>query len=402
MSGPGPDPPPAKPRLLDRVREAIRARHYSLRTEEAYVAWIRRFILFHDKRHPLEMAEPEINAFVTHLAVAGSVGASTQTQALSALIFLYRNVLQKPLPDLDTVIRAKRPGRLPTVLTRSEVRRILARMDGTPRLVATLLYGTGMRLLECLRLRVKDLEFGNNRIVVRDTKGGEDRVVPFPIVARAELPSWLARVKRIHQADLAGGFGSVYLPDAIARKFPGAEREWGWQYVFPGEHRSHDPRGGEKRMSARSTASATPASPAGPFTPSGEPERRHHLHETVIQRALRRAVLDVGISRRVSCHTFRHSFATHLLEEGYDIRTIQELLGHRDVKTTMIYTHVLNRGVRGVRSPVDILFAEVPGGRAARQLGLPSNFLTSLVPPERQLEAGETLPDDPVSQDVDD
>jgi integron integrase len=394
MSGTGPRPPPGKPRLLDRVREAIRARHYSLRTEEAYVGWIRRYILFHQKRHPLEMAEPEINAFVTHLAIDGPVSASTQTQALSALMFLYRHVLQKPLPDLDTVIRAKRPGRLPSVLTRGEVRRLLGRMHGTPRLVATLLYGTGMRLLECLRLRVKDLEFGNNRIVVRDTKGGEDRVVPFPVVARAEMPSWLSRVKRIHEKDLADGFGSVYLPDAIAKKFPGAEREWGWQYVFPGEHRSHDPRGAEKGR--------PPSAASEPRTAAGQPERRHHLHETVIQRALRRAVVDVGISRRISCHTFRHSFATHLLEEGYDIRTIQELLGHRDVKTTMIYTHVLNRGVRGVRSPVDILFAGVPGSPTFRQLDLQSNYLTSLVPPERQLEAGETLPDDPVSEDVDD
>jgi len=394
MSGVPPSPPPGQPRLLDRVREAIRARHYSLRTEEAYVGWIRRFILFHQKRHPIEMAEPEINAFVTHLAVQSSIGASTQTQALSALMFLYRHVLRKPLPDLDTVIRAKRPGRLPSVLTRSEVKRILGRMNGTPRLVATLLYGTGMRLLECLRLRVKDLEFGNNRVIVRDTKGGEDRVVPFPVVARAEMPSWLSRVKRIHDSDLADGFGSVYLPDAIARKFPGSEREWGWQYVFPGEHRSHDPRGKELRR--------RPGSAAPVLTPTGQPERRHHLHETVIQRALRRAVLDVGISRRISCHTFRHSFATHLLEEGYDIRTIQELLGHRDVKTTMIYTHVLNRGGRGVRSPVDILFAGVPGSPAARQLDLQPNYLTSLVPPERQLEAGETVIDDPVSEDVDD
>jgi integron integrase len=394
MSGAGP-PPPGQPRLFDRVREAIRARHYSLRTEEAYVGWIRRFIFFHGKRHPLEMAEPEINAFVTHLALEGPVSASTQTQALSALMFLYRHVLRKPLPDLDTVIRAKRPGRLPSVLTRSEVRRLLARMNGTPRLVATLLYGTGMRLLECLRLRVKDLEFGNNRIVVRDTKGGEDRVVPFPVVARAEMPSWLARVKRIHARDLADGFGSVYLPDAIAKKFPGADREWGWQYVFPGEHRSHDPRGGEAKR-------ATRPGPPPVVTPAGQPERRHHLHETVIQRALRRAVLDLGISRRISCHTFRHSFATHLLEEGYDIRTIQELLGHRDVKTTMIYTHVLNRGGRGVRSPVDILFAAVPGSPAYRQLGLQANYLTSLVPPERQLKGGETFPNDPVSEDVDD
>ncbi len=392
-----PTTPPGPPRLLDRVREAIRARHYSLRTEEAYVGWIRRYILFHQKRHPLEMAEPEINAFVTHLAVEGPVSASTQTQALSALMFLYRHVLQKPLPDLDTVIRAKRPGRLPSVLTRSEVRRILGRMNGTPRLVSTLLYGTGMRLLECLRLRVKDLEFGNNRIVVRDTKGGEDRVVPFPLVARAEMPTWLSRVKRIHEKDLADGFGSVYLPDSIAKKFPGADREWGWQYVFPGEHRSHDPRGSEANRPRRPAS----ASPPPPPTPSGQPERRHHLHETVIQRALRKAVLDVGISRRISCHTFRHSFATHLLEEGYDIRTIQELLGHRDVKTTMIYTHVLNRGGRGVRSPADILWAGTSGGPNTRQLSSQSNYLTTLVPPERQLEAGEEVPDESSAEDVD-
>ena len=384
--------PSGQPCLLDRVRQAIRARHYSLRTEEAYVGWIRRYILFHNKRHPLEMAESEINAFVTHLAVDGPVSASTQTQALSALMFLYRHVLNKPLPDLDTVIRAKRPGRLPSVLTRAEVRRILGRLNGTPRLVSTLLYGTGMRLLECLRLRVKDVEFGNNRIVVRDTKGGEDRVVPFPVVARVEMPSWLSRVKRIHQKDLADGFGTVYLPDAIARKFPGAEREWGWQYVFPGEHRSRDPRGGEKNFASRSPA---------PVSPTGQPERRHHLHETVIQRALRRAVLDVGISRRISCHTFRHSFATHLLEEGYDIRTIQELLGHKDLKTTMIYTHVLKRGGHGVRSPADVLWAGVPGGSDARQLSSQSNYLTSLVPPDRQLVAGEELPDEPAEEDVD-
>ena len=393
---PGAPPPPGQPRLLDRVRQAIRARHYSLRTEEAYVGWIRRYILFHNKRHPLEMAEPEINAFVTHLAVAGPVSASTQTQALSALMFLYRHVLQKPLPDLDTVIRAKRPGRLPSVLTRAEVRRILGRMNGTPRLVSTLLYGTGMRLLECLRLRVKDLEFGNNRIVVRDTKGGEDRVVPFPLIARAELPTWLSRVKRIHERDIADGSGTVYLPDAIAKKFPGSEREWGWQYVFPGEHRSRDPRGGEKRPGH--PGAAPPSSgPAG----AQPPERRHHLHETVIQRALRQAVLDVGISRRISCHTFRHSFATHLLEEGYDIRTIQELLGHRDVKTTMIYTHVLNRGGRGVRSPADILWAGVAAGPDPRQLSSQSNYLTSLVPPERQLLAGGEVPDETDPEDVD-
>ena len=259
---------------------------------------------------------------------------------------------------------------------------MIRNLDGTPRLVAILLYGTGMRLLEGLRLRVKDLEFGNNRIVVRDTKGGEDRVVPFPLVVRAEMPSWLARVKRTHERDLADGFGAVHLPDAIVRKFPGAEREWGWQYAFPGEHRSRDPRGKEP-----------PPGSAG----AEQPERRHHLHETVVQRALRRAVLDAGISRRVSCHTFRHSFATHLLEEGYDIRTIQELLGHKDVKTTMIYTHVLNRGGRGVRSPADALWAR----SGVRQLSSQPNFLTTLIPPERQLVAGEELPDDTGVDDVD-
>lgn len=369
--------PSGQPRLLDRVRHAIRARHYSLRTEEAYVAWIRRYILFHNKRHPLEMAESEINAFVTHLAVEGPVSASTQTQALSALLFLYRHVLQKALPDLHTVIRAKRPGRVPTVLTRAEVRSILGRMYGTPRLIATLLYGTGMRLLEGLRLRVKDVEFGGNRILVRDTKGHRDRVVPLPAVVRAALPTWLSRVRRIHLDDLSRGFGGVYLPDAIARKYPGNERDWGWQYVFPAEHMSVDPR--------------------------GQVERRHHLHETAIQRALRSAVVDLGISRRVSCHTFRHSFATHLLEEGYDIRTIQELLGHSDVKTTMIYTHVLNRGARGVRSPADLLWSR--RGIAAPpdliRLSSQSNVPHRALPPERQLMPGEQDDDNWKDTDVD-
>jgi integron integrase len=368
-------PAPGQPRLLDRVRHAIRARHYSLRTEEAYVAWIKRFIFFHKKRHPIEMGVVEVNEFVTRLAVDGPVSASTQTQALSALLFLYRHVLAKSLSDLETVIRAKRPGRLPTVLTRAEVRRVLGRMHGTPRLVATLLYGTGMRLLECLRLRVKDLEFGNNRILVRDTKGGSDRVVPFPIVARAELPSWLSRVRRVHRRDLDEGFGRVFLPDAIARKYPGVDREWGWQYVFPAEHLSRDPR--------------------------TQVARRHHLHETVIQRALRQAILDLRISRRVSCHTFRHSFATHLLEEGYDIRTIQELLGHRDVKTTMIYTHVLNRGGRGVRSPADMLWAGVAGSPNLRQLSLQPNFFASGVPPDHQLTSGEDFSEDSEETDPD-
>jgi integron integrase len=358
------------------VRHAVRARHYSLRTEEAYVAWIRRFIVFHGMRHPMEMGEPEINAFVTNLAVEGPVSASTQTQALSALLFLYRHVLQKDLPDLHTVIRARRPVRMPTVLTRAEVRKVIGHMYGTPKLVATLLYGTGMRLLEALRLRVKDVEFGNNRILVRDTKGHRDRVVPFPAVVRAALPTWLSRVRRIHMEDLSRGFGGVFLPDAIARKYPGAERDWGWQYVFPGERLSVDPR--------------------------GQIERRHHLHETAVQRALRSAVLEVGLSRRVSCHTFRHSFATHLLEEGYDIRTIQELLGHQDVKTTMIYTHVLNRGGRGVRSPADLLWSK--GGVAAvpdliRLTSQPNSSSTPL-PPERQLLPAEADHDEWLDTDV--
>jgi len=367
----------SQPRLLDRVRQAIRARHYSLRTEEAYVGWIKRYIFFHDKRHPLEMAEPEINAFVTHLAVEGPVSASTQTQALSALLFLYRHVLYKELPNLNTVIRAKTPGRLPTVLTRAEVRAVISKMYGTPRLVATLLYGSGMRLLETLRLRVKDVEFGNNRILVRDTKGNRDRVVPFPAVVRAALPNWLSRVRRIHTDDLSRGFGGVFLPDAIARKYPGTERDWGWQYVFPAEHMSTDPR--------------------------SQLERRHHLHETAIQRALRAAVVQLGISRRVSCHTFRHSFATHLLEEGYDIRTIQELLGHQDVKTTMIYTHVLNRGGRGVRSPADLLWSR--GGIAAPpsliRLSSQSKALPAAIPPERQLLPAQQDGDDWSDTDVD-
>ncbi len=377
MREPSDPGPPAQPRLLDRVRHAIRARHYSLRTEEAYIGWIKRYIFFHDKRHPAEMGETEINAFVTHLAVEGPVSASTQTQALSAILFLYRHVLQKQLPDLHTVIRAKAPGRLPTVLTRHEVRSVIGRMYGTPRLVATLLYGTGMRLLEALRLRVKDVEFGNNRILVRDTKGKRDRVVPFPAVVRAALPTWLSRVRRIHTDDLSEGFGAVFLPDAIARKYPGAERDWGWQFVFPAEHMSTDPR--------------------------TQLVRRHHLHETAVQRALHAAVVQLGISRRVSCHTFRHSFATHLLEEGYDIRTIQELLGHQDVKTTMIYTHVLNRGGRGVRSPADLLWTKsgVAAPPSLIRLNSQSKLQSPILPPERQLMPAQEDGDDWIDTDVD-
>ena len=381
-STPGtPGAAPGKPRLLDRVRTAIRARHYSLRTEEAYVGWIRRFVLFHGKRHPMEMAEPEINAFLEHLANDARVSASTHTQALSALLFLYRHVLQKPLPFENAVIRVKRPGRLPTVMTRAEVRAVLGGLHGAPKLVCMLLYGTGMRLLEGLRLRIKDVEFGHNQIVVRDTKGGKDRVVPLPRMIRAALPTWLSRVKKVHAADVAAGRGNVYVPDAIAHKYPDAERSWGWQYVFPGGHLTSDPR-----------------------DPTGKVVRRHHLHETAVQRAVRQAVVSAGITRRVSCHTFRHSFATHLLEEGYDIRTIQELLGHRDVKTTMIYTHVLNRGGRGVRSPVDGLWhpdAASAALSALRRLSLQPNYLAPGIPPDHQLMPVELDPDVWTEIDVD-
>jgi integron integrase len=315
------------------------------------------------------MGEPDINAFLSDLVVRQGVSASTQNQALAAILFLYRHVLEKPLPDLTQVVRAKRPRRLPAVLTRAEVRAVIGRLGGTERLVAILLYGSGLRLLECLRLRVKDVEFGSNRIVVRDAKGQRDRVAPLPYVVKATLPTWLARVKRIHEKDLADGLGEVFLPDALARKYPGSEKDWGWQWVFPAEHRSKDPRTGA--------------------------ERRHHLHESVIQRAVRQAVVDIGISRRASCHTFRHSFATHLIEDGYDIRTIQELLGHKDVKTTMIYTHVLNRpGTLGVRSPADVLWRpSLTGLPDTRRRSSQSNILTPSIPPSHQLEAGEIVAD---------
>jgi integron integrase len=318
------------PKLLDRVRIAIRTRHYSLRTEEAYVGWIKRFIFFHNKRHPLEMGEPEINAFLSGLAVKERVSASTQNQALCALLFLYRHVLERPFPQLENLIRAKRPTRLPTVMTRAEVRSLLHGLVGVERVIATLLYGSGMRLLECLRLRVKDVEFGLNRIMVRDAKGHKDRFVPLPIVARQALASHLARVKRWHDEDLACGNGSVFMPFALERKYPGSDREWPWQWVFPARDVSEDPR--------------------------SDARRRHHLHERVLQRAVREAGRAAGIKRQIGCHTLRHSFATHLIQDGYDVRTVQTLLGHKDLKTTMIYTHVLNRsGGQGVRSPADAL-----------------------------------------------
>jgi integron integrase len=314
-------------KLFDLVRAALRTRHYSIRTEEAYVGWIRRFVVFHGKRHPNEMGEAEINAFLSSLATDGRVAASTQNQALSALLFLYRHILEKPFPEMTALVRARRPSRLPVVLTRDEVRRVLARLGGEPRLVATLLYGSGLRLMEALRLRVKDLDVSRNEILVRDGKGQKDRVTMLPAALKPDLAAYLRAVRARHDAELARGGGDVHLPDAIRIKYPGAAKSWPWQYVFPAGRESADPRSGEIR--------------------------RHHLPETAVQRAVRKADDDAGIAKPASCHTLRHSFATHLLESGYDIRTIQELLGHRDVATTMIYTHVLNTGGRGVRSPLD-------------------------------------------------
>jgi integron integrase len=315
------------PRLLDQVREAIRLRHYSIRTEQAYTDWIKRFILFHGKRHPREMGAAEVERFLTHLAVEGRVAASTQNQALSALLFLYRTVLKVDLPWLGEMTRAKRPGRLPVVLTVEEVRRVLARIDGQQGLMADLLYGAGLRLLECVRLRVKDLDFEMRQITVRDGKGEKDRMTMLPQSVLEPLRAHLEKVKVLHAHDLEEGFGEVYLPYALDRKYPDASREWGWQYVFPAAGRSVDPRSGK--------------------------ERRHHVDEQTLQRAMKKAVRAAGLTKPASCHTLRHSFATHLLQSGYDIRTVQELLGHQDVATTMIYTHVLNRGGSGVISPLD-------------------------------------------------
>jgi integron integrase len=321
--------PAEAPRLLDRVRAALQVRRYSRRSEEAYVGWIRRFVLFHGKRHPADMGEREITAFLSHLAVTRRVSASTQNQALSALLFLYQHVLGRELEWLDGVVRAKAPGRLPVVLTRDEVRAVLDRLEGAPRLVATLLYGSGLRLLEGLTLRVKDLDLARGEITVREGKGGRDRRTMLPRGVVPTLERHLECVRALHASDLARDAGWVETPQALDRKYPNAGREWPWQWVFP--------------------ATRTYVHPAT------RQVRRHHLHETVLQRAVRTAVLAAGLSKRATCHTFRHSFATHLLEDGYDIRTVQELLGHRDVSTTMIYTHVLNRGGRGVVSPADRL-----------------------------------------------
>jgi integron integrase len=315
------------PRLLDQLRAALRMKHYSRRTEQAYARWVVRFIRFHGLRHPSGLGADEIRGFLSHLAVSGRVAASTQNQALAALLFLYRHVLGVDLPRIDDVVRAKRPARIPVVLTREEVSKVLAELSGTPRLVAGLLYGSGLRLLEALRLRVKDLDFEMHQITVRDGKGQKDRLSMLPLQLEPGLREHLDRVRERHRRDLRSGGGEVYLPFAFDRKNPGAARSWSWQYCFPARSLSTDPRSGAVR--------------------------RHHLAESTIQHAMRGAVRAVGITKPATCHTLRHSFATHLLEDGYDIRTVQELLGHADVRTTMIYTHVLNRGGLAVRSPLD-------------------------------------------------
>ena len=316
-----------KPKFLDQMRTFMRARRYSRRTEQAYVDWVRRFILFHAKQHPRELGEEEIVEFLSDLAVKRKVSASTQNQAFCALLFLYEQFLERKLGRLDSALRASKPSRLPVVLSREEVRAVLAHIRPPYRLMLELIYGSGLRLLECLRLRIKDVDFDYGRIIVRDEKGMKDRVTMLPGRLRRPLEEHLAHAKAVHERDLQLGFGSVYLPDALERKYPNAHRSWMWQYVFPAAKRSVDPVSGRVR--------------------------RHHVLEKNLQNAAANAVRAAGITKPASCHTLRHSFATHLLEDGYDIRTVQELLGHKDVSTTMIYTHVLNKPGIGVKSPLD-------------------------------------------------
>lgn len=317
------------PKLLDELRQALRSRHYSRCTEQTYCQWVKRFVRFNNLRHPSEMAEMEINAFLTHLALKEKVSASTQNQALSALLFLYRRVIGREVRDLGEVIRARKPKRLPVVMTREEVKSVLANLNGDKWLMASLMYGAGLRLMECLRLRVQDIDFSRNEILVRDGKGDKDRITMLPVCLKTPILEQLKKVRKIHGRDLAEGWGRVQLPDALDRKYPRAPSEWRWQWVFPQENRWKNPKIGE--------------------------EGRHHVDESILQKAFKQSVVKAGFAKRATCHTLRHSFATHLLESGYDIRTVQELLGHKDVRTTMIYTHVLNRGGRGVKSPVDSL-----------------------------------------------
>lgn len=319
---------PTKSLLLEAVRGRCRVKHYSLRTEGAYLGWIKRFIYFHKMRHPAEMGGLEVEQFLTHLAVRDKVAASTQNQALSALLFLYREVINVKLPWMDNVVRAKQAIRLPVVLTVVQIQSVLARLDGREWLMASLLYGTGIRLMECIRLRVKDVSFEKNEIIVRDGKGGKDRRTMLPAKLCDPLRTQLERVKEFQREDSGNeAWDGVFLPNALARKYPNASKLLAWQYVFPASRCSRDPRDGKIR--------------------------RHHIDEKVLQRAVTNAAQSAGIDKPVTCHTLRHCFATHLIEAGYDIRTVQELLGHKDVATTQIYTHVLNKGGRGVKSPLD-------------------------------------------------
>jgi integron integrase len=315
------------PKLLDQVRDKLRVKHYAIRTETTYVDWIKRYIYFHDKTHPKDLGAQDVEAFLTHLAVKGRVSASTQNQAKSAILFLYREVLEIQLPWLDNVTQAKAPKKLPVVLTVAEVQAVLSRLSGSHLLIASLLYGGGMRLMEAVRLRVKDVEFTRHEIIVREGKGFKDRVTMLPEAVVVQLKAHLVKVKSLHDEDLAAGYGEVYLPFALDKKYPNAGREWGWQYIFPSKNLSVDPR--------------------------SEKTRRHHVDEKGVQRAVKQAVRDAELTKPATPHTLRHSFATHLLQSGYDLRTVQELLGHSDVSTTMIYTHVLNKGGKGVVSPLD-------------------------------------------------
>jgi len=315
--------------LIQKTKDVLRIRHYSLRTEYSYIRWIRDYSRYHQFRNPMELSKEHVTNYLSYLARERNVAASTQNQALAAILFLYQQVLEVKLGWLEDVERAQKPKRIPVVLSRAEIKRLLAQMEGVTWLMANLLYGSGLRLNECLRLRIKDIDFHYNQIIVRDTKGRKDRVTMLPHVLHAQLKRHIQKVKALHESDLQEGFGSVQLPYALRRKYPNAEKLWMWQFVFPAKHRSTDPRSGIIR--------------------------RHHLHESVLQRAVQTAVRKAGINKPASCHTLRHSFATHLLESGADIRTVQELLGHKELETTMIYTHVLNKGGRGSTSPLDLL-----------------------------------------------
>jgi len=316
-------------KLLDQVQQTIRTKHYSYRTEKSYVGWIKQFIMFNGKKHPKDMGETEINTFLTHLAVKRKVSASTQNQALCAIVFLYKHVLKRNLGDFGPLTWAKKPRKLPVVLSKSEITSLMKNLKGTYWIMAMLLYGAGLRLMECLRLRIKDIDFEYNQITIHEAKGNKDRIVPLPQRIKRQLADHIKNVRKQHQKDLKNGYGSVEMPNALARKYLNADKSWAWQYVFPAHRISKDPRTGIKR--------------------------RHHLYETVLQKAVRNSVRKANITKRATCHTLRHSFATHLLEDGYDIRTVQELLGHKKLDTTMIYTHVLNKGGKGVVSPADKL-----------------------------------------------